>query len=157
VDGETLRIRAARHDEAPLLSTLGRRSKGYWGYSDAFLDACRAELTVSAESIGGGATFVLEAGGSVVGFYTLDVDPGGECELEHLFVEPDVIGRGHGRRLMCHALAQARAAGARTLRVQSDPNAAAFYRAIGGRDVGETPSASVPGRVLPVLVIDVDL
>jgi len=155
LDDPTIRIRTARRDEAPLLSALARRSKGHWGYSETFLDACRDELAVSAAMIDAGATFVLEASGSVVGFYTLDVEPGGEVELEHLFVEPDLIGCGHGRRLMRHALARAHTAGGRTLRVQSDPHAAAFYRALGGRAVGEEPSASIPGRVLPVFVLDV--
>lgn len=138
-----------------MLSALARRAKGHWGYSEAFLDACRDELTVSVAAIEDGATFVLEADERVAGYYILEPTSEDECELEHLFVEPDAIGRGYGRRLMAHALERAHAAGARTVRVQSDPNAAAFYRAVGGRDVGETPSASIPGRVLPVLVIEV--
>jgi len=155
----SLRIRAARPEQAPLLSALARRSKGHWGYSEQFLDDCRAELTVSPESIAAQPTFVAEDDGAVVGFYALappDADgPDDECELAQLFVEPAAIGDGHGRRLLGHALAQAAAAGWRRLRVQSDPNAAGFYRAMGGRDAGEEPSASIPGRVLPVLVLDV--
>ena len=36
-------------DEAAALSGLALRSKGYWGYDAAFLDACRAELTLTPD------------------------------------------------------------------------------------------------------------
>ncbi|MEE8490728.1 MAG: hypothetical protein V3S60_03740 [Acidimicrobiia bacterium] len=35
-------IRPARRDELDLLSDLALRSKGFWGYDDDFLEACRA-------------------------------------------------------------------------------------------------------------------
>ena len=38
-------------DEARLLSELALRSKGHWGYDQAFLDACRAELTLAPEDL----------------------------------------------------------------------------------------------------------
>jgi hypothetical protein len=40
--------------------------------------------------------------------------------------------------------------GARTLVIQGDPNAAAFYAAAGALLVGERPSASSAGRALPL-------
>ena len=42
-------IRAARSDEAGLLSEIAFRSKAYWGYSEEFMVSCREELTVTAE------------------------------------------------------------------------------------------------------------
>ncbi len=53
-------------------------------------------------------------------------------------------------------LASRRALCCRVLRVESDPNAEAFYRAQGGVPVGRAPSASIPGRELPVLKIALD-
>lgn len=41
------------------------------------------------------------------------------------------------------------------LRFLADPNAAAFYERHGARRIGEAPSdAGIPGRMLPVYVID---
>jgi hypothetical protein len=34
--------------------------------------------------------------------------------------------------------------------IQGDPNAAEFYQRCGARKIGERPSASIPGRVLPL-------
>jgi GNAT superfamily N-acetyltransferase len=79
--------------------------------------------------------------------YTL-FGEGDEVELEHLFVHPAHLGRGHGRTLFQHASALAQATGARALTIRSDPHAAGFYRAMGATDTGSTPS-SIPGRAIP--------
>ena len=60
----------------------------------------------------------------------------------------------------CHvyigdACAIARHAGVRQLRIESDPFARAFYERCGAVRVGEVASASIPGRVLPLLTLGV--
>jgi hypothetical protein len=57
----TLRLRAARRDEARLLSELALRSKGYWGYDRALWE----HAMVAARTLG------LER-------LTLEADPGAE-------------------------------------------------------------------------------
>jgi hypothetical protein len=47
----TARIRRAETADAPNLTRLALTSKGTSGYDAAFMQACRAELTVRAESI----------------------------------------------------------------------------------------------------------
>jgi hypothetical protein len=42
-------------------------------------------------------------------------------------------------------------AGYTWLRIEADPNAVGFYRAMGAEQIGEAPSGSVPGRSLPLL------
>ena len=70
-------------------------------------------------------------------------------------MEPDAIGRGHGRRLWCHAVALARALGAWRMRIESDPFAEPFYRAMGAERIGEAASDAIPGRLIPLLVLAV--
>jgi len=152
--GGDVRLRRARTEEAAALSALAFRSKAYWGYSDDFMAACRDELTLAPEQIEARPTYVLEAAGAIAGFYVLDPLSEHSVELDALFVEPDCIGRGYGRALIEHALSQARALGHRTLIIQGDPNAAAFYRRIGGRPAGTRASASIPGRVLPLFRVE---
>ena len=41
-----IEIRDAVTNEAEHLSDIAMRSKAYWGYSDAFLEKCRDELSV---------------------------------------------------------------------------------------------------------------
>lgn len=91
---------------------------------------------------------VAEERGTIVGFYTLASTRGGEAELEHPFVEPAALARGIDSRLFRHACETATAIGARTLVIQSDPNAAGFYHALGATLEGEIPS-SIPGRTIP--------
>jgi len=142
------RIRPARPDEAAALSALALRSKAHWGYTPEQLAVFRAELTLAPEAIVPGRTHVAEAEGRVAGFYSLAAREGGSVELEHVFVEPGRLGRGVGRALFAHACEVARAAGFTVLEIQSDPNAAGFYRRLGARLVGEIPS-SIPGRTIP--------
>lgn len=149
-------IRTALPTEAEALSNLALRSKAFWGYSDAFMDACRSELTYSADQIASDTHVVgvAEVDGLVVGFYVLTTLSADAVELDALFVEPDAIGNGHGRALMDHAARVAAQNGATSLTIQSDPNAADFYRACGGVCVGERRSASISGRTLPLFRID---
>ncbi len=141
-------IRAGRADELQALSELAFRSKAHWGYSESFMRACRVELTVTADLLE--HLFVEELAGNVVGFYALTPLGDTRAELEFLFVEPARIRAGHGRALLAHARDRARAYGWRVLIIQGDPNAAEFYARCGAIQVGERPSASIPGRMLPL-------
>ena len=96
---------------------------------------------------------MLEEAGRVVGYYGLLGEPP-EMALDKLFVEPDRIGTGCGKRLWRHAVATARAIGATVLTLYSDPNAAPFYRAMGAEWVREEPT-SRPGWALQVFRVPV--
>jgi ribosomal protein S18 acetylase RimI-like enzyme len=141
-------MRAARADEAAALSQLALRSKAFWGYDDDFLAACRDELTFHPGDVGVRRMVVAEESGRLVGFYTLDGQPPA-AELGNLWIEPDYTRRGIGRLLWRHALESARAAGFEALHLDADPNAEGFYLAMGAERIGEVPSESIPGRLLP--------
>lgn len=147
-------IRRARPDEAEALCAIAFRSKAHWGYSDELMEACREELSVTGEDVEQHPVFVVHEGAEPLGFYTLEPLPDGAIELGHLFVEPRAIGRGLGAQLMAHACDQARARGHRLLVIQSDPNAEGFYVGCGAKRVGVQASASVRGRELPLLELD---
>ncbi len=149
------RIRPALLPEAEQLSALALRSKAYWGYSPKFMAACCEELSQSPEKISAPEFhfFVSEVEGVITGFYALEQLSLEQFELEALFVEPDWIGQGIGRFLMEHAKAEAQRLGGQSIYIHADPNAAAFYKAIGGILTGQKKSASIPGRVLPIYII----
>jgi N-acetylglutamate synthase-like GNAT family acetyltransferase len=71
--------------------------------------------------------------------------------LMHLFVEPAAIGGGRGKRLWQHAVETARQLGFQEIIIGSDPQAEAFYKAMGARRVGEVASIVRAGRMLPLL------
>jgi GNAT superfamily N-acetyltransferase len=146
-------LRPARPDECAALSALALRSKAVWGYSDEFMARCVAELTLREDSLP--HVFVMETAEGVVGFYALSALEDGRVELEFLFIEPDALRHGHGRRLLAHARSHARdRMAARTILIQGDPHADAFYRSVGARRVGERASASIERRVLPLYELD---
>ena len=146
-------IRDARADECEELTALALASKAYWGYDGAFMEACREELTLTASDLDRGVIRVAERKGEIVGFHGVLFTP--QAELEWLFVLPAAIGSGVGRALFEDASTVARDRGARRLEIGADPNAEAFYLAHGAQRVGEVASASIPGRVLPLLELDV--
>ncbi|MBB2203326.1 GNAT family N-acetyltransferase [Gluconacetobacter tumulisoli] len=115
--------------------------------------ACEAELAVTAAAIAAGRVQVAERDGRVVGMAQIAPD-GPAAELDKLFVEPDAMGGGAGRALFDWAVTAARHAGARTMTIDADPGAAAFYRRMGAMDDGMVPSGSIAGRMLPRLRMD---
>ncbi|MFI2782889.1 GNAT family N-acetyltransferase [Streptomyces sp. ALB3] len=145
-----MRLRPGRPSEATALTGLALRSKAHWGYDEAFMAACRDELTVRPGDTAGGRTVVAEEDGRVLGFTTLAGEPP-EGALAMMFVEPDTIGRGVGRLLFEHTVEHARRLGFVRLTIDADPNAEPFYTAMGAVRIGATPSGSVPGRELPLL------
>jgi GNAT superfamily N-acetyltransferase len=149
-----LRLRPARLDEAAMLGELCLRSKAVWGYDAAFLETCRAELRPGEAAIADERVHVGELDGAVVGVAEISVEQE-TAHLEKLFVEPSCIGRGVGARLMDWAVAAAAERGARRMVIEADPGAAEFYLRRGAREDGFAPSGSIPGRMLPRLVMAV--
>lgn len=146
-----LQFRRPHTSEYEALSTLAYRSKAHWGYDEAFMNACRAELTVTPDRLPHQPVEVLEVDGTVVGLFALDRLDDETVELDLLFLAPEHIGKGYGRKLVDRAkeVAFTQLEGTR-LRIQGDPHAEGFYLAMGARPIGSQPSVSIPGRNLPL-------
>ncbi|HEX4904830.1 MAG TPA: bifunctional GNAT family N-acetyltransferase/class I SAM-dependent methyltransferase [Acidimicrobiales bacterium] len=143
-----MHIRPARPGEEAALTELAMRSKAHWGYDDAFMAACRDELTIRPEHLP--RIDVADLDGRIVGMVRLEHEA-----IEDLFVEPDAIGTGVGGELFRHAVRRAATEGMSRLLIDADPNAEGFYAAMGAVKVGESPSGSIAGRVLPQLELAV--
>jgi GNAT superfamily N-acetyltransferase len=144
-------IRRARPDDAGDISELAVRSKGHWGYDPEFLEACREDLALSPEEIAETAVYVFEGNDGIAGYYRLMPMQHGAADLDALFVAPEAIGQGIGRRLWEHAVDTAAELGFRELIIQSDPHAEGFYLAMGAIRDGVLESTVSPGRMLPLL------
>jgi GNAT superfamily N-acetyltransferase len=119
-----------------------------------FLEACREELTLTPGFIGSHPVFVFDVGGIIAGFYALSGSPP-VGELRDLFVDPPFIGEGIGGSLWDHAIDVARFEGFESLLIDADPNAVSFYASRGAVVVGESPSGSIPNRMLPQMRVAV--
>lgn len=146
-------LRPARWDELRELSALCLRSKAHWGYDAAFMAACQVELTLCEGDLSESHIQVIEDSGRPVALAQVVIE-GGQAEILKLFVDPHAMGKGYGRRLMDWILNVARQHNAGRLRIEADPDAAAFYERMGARYEGEAPSESIPGRSLPLLYLD---
>ena len=153
----SIKIRGAVPDEAELLSSLALRSKAHWGYPEDMVSSFAVELTIQPNQIESDEFdyVVAEDSSAVLGFYAIERGSSTNFELEALFVDPEYIGQGLGRRLMQHAIENVKAKGGKHLVIQGDPNAESFYLAAGGKQIGDRESESVPGRFLPLFEIDI--
>jgi len=151
-ESSMFRLRTPRYDEAAILTELCLRSKAAWGYDEEFMQACRAELTLTASIMRSSCLKVAEIGGHLVGVAQVTVN-GELAELDKLFVEPTRLRSGAGKALFNWAMTMARDGGAVTMVIDADPDAAGFYRRMGAVDDGTAPSGSIPGRLLPRLKV----
>ncbi len=99
---------------------------------------------------------VAEDTNGILGFYAL-MGRGPRVQLEHLWIDPEHMGKGIGRSLLGDALVEAAKLDAQLIRIESDPNAEPFYMRMGAIRVGEMPAPMVgaPNRALPLLELQV--
>lgn len=144
-------LRRARSDEAEALTALSLNAKRSNGYDDAFMAACREELTVTDQRLAEGEYWVAEAGG-LCGCACLLVDANGRSgEVHAFFIDPAWQRKGVGRLLWNRLVQRAKEEGLAELHLDADPAAVPFYEAMGFKVVGESPSGSIPGRSLPLM------
>jgi GNAT superfamily N-acetyltransferase len=126
-------IQAAAQHQAADLSAIALSAKGYWGYSSEQLDLWKSEfLTISPEYIGVNRVWVASVDSlKPVGFAAIE-QHGQDAILDHLWVLPDYIGKGIGRRLFLHV-----AATIPRFVFTSDPHADDFYQKMGARKIGD--------------------
>jgi GNAT superfamily N-acetyltransferase len=144
-------IRRARPAEVSILSALALRSKAHWGYDADFLATCRDDLTLTVDDITTSTVYVCDGVDAPLGFYRLVLQGDGVAELDALFVEPEAMGQGVGKRLWRHAVSTADHLGCLEIVLQSDPQAEGFYLAMGAQHAGESESTAMPGRMLPLM------
>lgn len=149
----TINLRLARPDEANILTELTMRAKRSNGYDDAFMEACREELTVTDERLATGEYWVAEVD-DICGCVCLVDDPESQTgEVHAFFIDPPWQRQGIGRLLWQKIVERVEAKGLSTLQLDADPAAVPFYEAMGFKVVGEAPSGSIKGRTLPRMEI----
>ncbi|WP_405567701.1 GNAT family N-acetyltransferase [Streptomyces sp. NBC_01167] len=142
-------IRRATARDGKRLTALVRKSRAYEGPYAPMVSGYR----VGPDYIETHWVFVAaDETGAVLGFYALLLDP---PELDLMFVADSAQGRGIGRLLVAHMVAEAKAAGIEAVRVVAHPPAEGFYLSVGARRTGTVrarPPAVMWDR--PELVID---
>jgi ribosomal protein S18 acetylase RimI-like enzyme len=144
-------IRRAIPEEADTLSQITFSAKAHWGYSECWMEIWKPQLTFSPEYFEENESWVAVEGEKPIGFYTLQ-EKDGNAWIDNLWVMPEFIGKGIGKKLFIHAVESARQRGYKTLQLEADPNAFGFYEKMGMQKIGERQS-EVDGqpRTLPIM------
>ena len=143
-------FRPATPDDSAVLTEITFRAKASHGYDEAFMSQILDDMVIPADTIGRDTMMIALAGGRALGFaHLMPIDREDTIYLENLYIDPDAQGLGVGRALFDWALDEARRRGYAWLEWDSDPNASEFYVKMGGVKIGETESATFPGRVIP--------
>ncbi|CAM5333531.1 hypothetical protein MAUB1S_05783 [Mycolicibacterium aubagnense] len=114
-----------------------RASLVHPAYRDALLEN-RSIVHLPAEHLSDGGGIVAEIDGKVAGFAIVLQVGAGESELDGLFVEPEMTGRGVGKALVGDVQRRAQQSGVVSLKVIAAPEVEGFYRSCGFELVGET-------------------
>jgi N-acetylglutamate synthase-like GNAT family acetyltransferase len=154
MDTDATTIRPADVAERDALERLQRRSSMHQPMYRAQLAAHPDAIELPAEQITAGLVRVAEQNGVVVGFAVLLERSGDACELDGLFVEPDRMRGGVGRRLVEDAKRIARERGATRIDVVANPQAVAFYEAVGFKPVGQAQTRFGPAPRLSLSSAD---
>ena len=143
-----VQIRLAESRDMASLTDLAFRSKASVGYDEDFMEACRQELTYNETTLAQGDTWLAERDGKLQGFAEIRVSDG-VAEVYAMFVEPEAKRCGIGRRLWDVLEQRARHLAVKAIELDADPSAVSFYESMGCEVIGEAPSGSIVGRMLP--------
>ena len=139
-----------------MLTEIAHAAKRHWGYPETWIAAWRDILTMRPQFIAKNISFCAIEQDRLIGFYVLTTLEDG-IHLDHLWILPRAMGRGIGRALFEHAVAEATSAGAPCIKIEADPNAESFYKRMGAVRVG-TSISQVEGRPreLPLLEFSIE-
>lgn len=143
-------IDKATIEDPELLTNIALNSKAYWSYSKELIESWRDDLTITSKMIEKLIVYKFLQDHKTVGFYVLNLPKKKSIELEMLFVLPEFIGKGIGKKLLLHVFNKARELNANSLTLLADPNAVGFYKNQGFIIIGKKES-SIPNRFLPIM------
>jgi len=144
--------RNAQSSDLNSINQLIRQSKGYWGYSNTFLDAFMSQWGITNTYINTNEVILFEQQGDLIGLFAFKINDDRAPELDLLFVHPTHIGNGIGKTLWQQALVHASSKKWLEFKIISDPHAEQFYEHMGAKTIGTYES--FPGRFVPVMRVE---
>jgi ribosomal protein S18 acetylase RimI-like enzyme len=111
------------------------------------------QLTFAPEYFEVHESWVVEQEGLPVAFSTLE-ERDDAFWVENMWVMPEYMGMGMGRKLFLHAVELARQRGFNYLQLEAEPNAVGFYEKMGLRIIGQHQyELDGQPRILPLMEI----
>ena len=145
-----MNIKKADLIDYAILTTIQRKSKAHWGYSEAQMKAWEDELCIQVTDIEQYSFFKLLLEEQIIAFYSYEKLSTTLVHLENLFVLPSFIGKGLGKLLLLDFFARVQKEGFQMVQLEADPHATAFYERFGFTIIGQKQS-TIPNRFLPIM------
>jgi GNAT superfamily N-acetyltransferase len=140
-----VRFIRAREESLAAINELIARSKAHWNWPDGYLDRALPLHRIGLSYLQGNYCFeALDGSDSLMAFVSV-VAGDARVVLDNLWVTPELIGNGIGRRACEYLFQVAREERWTELWVLPDPPAAGFYAKVGFSDTGERVPSRVPG------------
>ncbi len=144
----SIEIERALLSDLQRLNEISFEAKSHWDYPQEWLDLWKEDLKLTPEEFPERSVFKLVSDGSTIGFCAI-LESETEYEVEHLWVLPQSIGLGLGKKLLEYCLAETILKDKPVI-VASDPNAEGFYRKQGFETFAQRESVPA-GRTLPLM------
>lgn len=147
-------ILRGKPEHASALTEITLAAKRHWDYPEKWIQLWTPELTFSPEYVSENEMWMAVDDEKIIAYYSLKQNDEG-LWLENLWVLPEHMGQGIGKRLFQHALERSSVRGVSFLKIEADPNAQSFYEKMGAKKVSEH-QYELDGqlRVLPILEIN---
>lgn len=145
-----MEILKADIEDNEILTSITKKSKAYWGFSEDILKGWEHLLTVTKDYIEKNEVYKLVKDEQVIGYYSYFPATEKTIKLDNIFILPEFIGKGFGKILMSDFLKKIRRSDIDKITLDAEPNAEKFYEYFGFQKVGQLET-SIEDRYLPIM------
>lgn len=150
-----MKIIKAEIADSEILTTITKKSKAYWGFSEEILKEWEHLLTVTKDYIEKNNVFKLVQNDQIIGYYSYFFTDEYTIKLDNIFILPEFIGKGFGKILMNDFLKNVRQSDIDKITLDAEPNAENFYKNFGFKTIGQLES-SIKDRSLPIMELKIE-
>lgn len=140
--------------DSEVLTTITKKSKAYWGFSEDILIEWEHLLTVTKEYIEKNKVFKLVQDDQIIGYYAYFSTNNNTIKLDNIFILPEFIGKGFGKILMNDFLKNIIQSGINKITLDAEPKAEEFYKIFGFKTIGQLET-SIKDRYLPIMELHI--
>jgi streptomycin 6-kinase len=148
---DNVTYRDANRKDLKELNALIRVSKGYWGYSDDFMNKFMELFQLTEDYITHQTVKVMLKDNKIVGLCGFKLHDDQSLELDYFFILPDYIGTGLGKKLWGFTCEVAKKLTDDSFILWSDPEAEEFYKKMGCKRIGMKKSPVIENREAPMM------
>lgn len=149
-----MEILKADIEDNEILTSITKKSKAYWGFSEDILKEWEHLLTVTKDYIEKNNVYKLVQNEEIIGYYSYLLTDEKTIKLDNIFILPEFIGKGFGKILMNDFLENTKQLDIDKITLDAEPNAENFYKTFGFETIGKLES-SIKDRYLPIMELQI--